>query len=125
MWGGRTPLGIDCSGFTQVVFKICGIRIPRDSSEQVKLGTSVDFVNEAKPGDLAFFDNHEGSIVHTGIILDGGRIIHASGKVRIDFIDHAGINHMDTGKYTHQLRVVKNVIDFLPSGTEMIQPTLF
>ncbi len=124
LWGGRTPFGIDCSGFTQIVYKICGISIPRDSGQQVDLGTAINFVNEAQPGDLAFFDNEEGDIVHVGMILDGGRIIHASGKVRIDFIDHAGINSITTGRYSHQLRVVKNVIDN-PEEIPVLQPSLF
>ena len=112
LWGGRSPFGIDCSGFTQIVYKFAGIEIPRDASKQVNLGRPVDFVNEARPGDLAFFDNGDDKIIHTGIILDGARIIHASGKVRIDFIDHEGINNSETGRYTHHLRVVKNIIDF-------------
>ncbi|MEA3446213.1 MAG: C40 family peptidase [Bacteroidota bacterium] len=129
LWGGRSPMGIDCSGFAQVVYKICGIRIPRDSSKQVKLGTAVNFVNEAKPGDLAFFDDKNGKIVHVGIILEGSRIIHASGKVRIDFIDHEGINNSDTFRYTHQLRVVKNLLEplseFDPLAPDGIQQKLF
>lgn len=111
LWGGRSPVGIDCSGFTQIVYKMSGLNIPRDASQQVRHGVAVDFVNEAHPGDLAFFDNADGVIIHTGIILDQGRIIHASGKVRIDMIDHEGINHSGTRRYTHQLRVVKNIID--------------
>jgi len=112
LWGGRTPFGIDCSGLSQILFKTCGIAIPRDASQQVKCGHTIDFLNESKPGDLAFFDNEEGNIVHVGIIIDANRILHASGKVRIDFVDHAGINNSDTGRYTHQLRVIKNIIDY-------------
>jgi len=111
LWGGRTPFGIDCSGFSQIVYKLSGIDIPRDASQQVDLGIATDFVNEARPGDLAFFDDGEENIIHVGIILDGARIIHASGKVRIDYIDHEGINNSETGRYTHHLRVVKNLID--------------
>jgi gamma-D-glutamyl-L-lysine dipeptidyl-peptidase len=124
LWGGRTPFGIDCSGFAQIVYHICGINIPRDSRQQVEIGTAINFVNEAQAGDLAFFDNEEGEIIHVGIILDAGRIIHASGRVRIDFIDHAGINNLETGKYSHQLRVVQNIIDF-PEDIPQQQPSLF
>ncbi len=116
LWGGRSSFGIDCSGLVQTVFKILGINMPRDAKDQVKLGLTENFINEAKPGDLVFFDNEEGIIIHVGILLDAGRIIHASGKVRIDLIDHAGICNIDTGKYTHQLRVIKNVIDFPNRG---------
>lgn len=125
LWGGKSHFGIDCSGFVQTVFKMIDISLPRDASQQISHGQVIDFVNEAKPGDLAFFDNHEGKIIHVGIILDAGRIIHASGKVRIDLIDHAGICNINTGKYTHQLRVVKNVIDFPNESRENLQTILF
>ncbi len=129
LWGGRTPFGIDCSGFAQIVYKICGVCIPRDASQQVDVGTAVNFVNEAKPGDLAFFDNEEGNITHVGIILGNSRIIHASGVVRIDYIDHEGINNKDTLRYTHQLRVIKNLLEPLseynPKADLGIQQELF
>lgn len=112
LWGGKSLFGMDCSGFTQIVFKILGMSLPRDASQQVKIGKVIDWVNEAQPGDLAFFDNAEGKIVHVGIILDAGRIIHASGRVRIDFVDHAGICNVENGKYSHQLRLVKNIMDY-------------
>lgn len=110
LWGGRSPFGIDCSGFTQLVYKLNGYKIPRDASQQVELGTALSFVEEAEPGDLAFFDNEAGSIVHVGIILDNQQIIHASGSVRVDKFDHYGIFHSDTKKYSHMLRVIKKII---------------
>lgn len=110
LWGGRSPFGIDCSGFTQLVYKLNGYKIPRDASQQVELGTALSFVEEAEPGDLAFFDNEAGNIVHVGIILDNQQIIHASGSVRVDKFDHYGIFHSDTKKYSHMLRVIKKII---------------
>ncbi len=110
LWGGRTPYGIDCSGFTQIVYKLNGMAIPRDASQQVNLGTTLTFVEEALPGDLAFFDNEEGRITHVGIIWDRHKIIHASGKVRIDNVDHQGIFNIDTKRYTHKLRVIKRLL---------------
>jgi len=110
LWGGRSPFGIDCSGFTQIIYKTAGIPIPRDAGEQVKIGTSLSFVEEALPGDLAFFDDDEGRIIHVGIIWKQNKIIHASGKVRIDNIDHYGIFNMDARRYTHKMRVMKKII---------------
>ena len=110
LWGGKSPFGIDCSGFTQLVFKLNGYPIPRDANQQVKLGTTLSFVEEAQSGDLAFFDNEEGNIIHVGMVIDNQQIIHASGCVRIDKFDHYGIFNSDTKKYSHMLRVIKNVI---------------
>lgn len=110
LWGGRSPFGIDCSGFTQLIFKLNGHTLPRDASQQVELGTPLSFVEEAEVGDLAFFDNEQGSIVHVGLIIGPNEIIHASGSVRVDRFDHYGIFHSDTKKYSHMLRVIKKVI---------------
>lgn len=110
LWGGRSPFGIDCSGFTQLVYKLNGYQLPRDASQQVEMGTPLSFVEEAEAGDLAFFDNEEGNIVHVGMILENQQIIHASGCVRIDKFDHYGIFHSDNKKYSHMLRVIKKII---------------
>lgn len=112
LWGGRSPFGIDCSGFTQMVFLMAGENLPRDAYQQAEIGETVDFISEAKPGDLAFFDNDEGKIIHVGIVLEDNKIIHASGKVRIDDIDHNGIFHSEEKFYSHQLRIIKRVIQF-------------
>ncbi len=110
LWGGRTPFGIDCSGYSQILYKINGINIPRDASQQVNMGETVNFIMDAKPGDLAFFDNDDGNITHVGILLGNGEIIHASGKVRVDIIDHQGIYNKELKQYTHKLRVIKDII---------------
>lgn len=110
LWGGRTPFGIDCSGFVQIVARLSGISLPRDAQQQVEEGEMINLISEARPGDLAFFDNAEGHITHVGILLDNEQIIHASGKVRIDTLDHQGIFTNDTKKYSHQLRVIKRII---------------
>ncbi|MDI3521181.1 MAG: gamma-D-glutamyl-L-lysine dipeptidyl-peptidase [Anaerophaga sp.] len=110
LWGGKTFYGIDCSGLVQVVFKTAGIFMPRNASQQIETGQVVSFVEEAKSGDLAFFDNEEGEIVHVGVCLGQGRILHASGSVRIDALDHQGIYNAETRKYSHHLRVIKRVI---------------
>jgi len=110
LWGGKSPLGIDCSGFTQIVYKLNGYKLPRDASQQVELGNPLSFVEEAEAGDLAFFDNEEGNIVHVGILISNEQIIHASGCVRIDKFDHYGIFSSDTKKYSHTLRVIKKIL---------------
>lgn len=110
LWGGRSPLGIDCSGLTQAVFKANGMRIKRDAWQQVEIGEPYSFVEEAQPGDLAFFDNEEGKITHVGIVAGENRIIHASGKVRLDHYDHYGIFTPERGGYTHNLRIIKNIL---------------
>jgi cell wall-associated NlpC family hydrolase len=109
LWGGRSFMGLDCSGFTQIVLKACGISLCRDAHQQAEQGKTIDFIDEAMPGDLAFFDNDEGQIVHTGIILKPGLIIHASGQVRVDSIDHQGIYNNDIQAYTHKLRLIKRL----------------
>ena len=114
LWGGRSPLGIDCSGFTQVIFKMIGIKLARDSKDQVEQGELIDFVEQGQAGDLAFFENRKGKITHVGILLEDRKIIHASGQVRIDKIDHFGIYNEETKKYSHKLRVVKRVLPLLP-----------
>lgn len=110
LWGGRSPFGIDCSGFTQVVYKLNGVALPRDASQQAEIGQTLSFIEESESGDLAFFDNEDGNIIHVGIMLENNRIIHASGKVRIDKIDHQGIFNVDTGDYSHRLRLIKKII---------------
>ncbi len=110
LWGGRSPFGIDCSGFVQVVFRMVGIMLPRDASQQVLQGEPLNFVDEALPGDLAFFGNEEGEIIHVGMVVNDRHIIHASGKVRVDKLDHQGIYNEGTRKYTHNLRLVKRFI---------------
>jgi len=110
LWGGKTPFGIDCSGFTQMVYKLNGYKLLRDASQQATQGEALSFIEESEPGDLAFFDNSEGKIIHVGIIMEDNYIIHAHGKVRIDRLDHSGIYNIERKLHTHKLRVIKKVI---------------
>ncbi len=107
LWGGRSTFGIDCSGFAQTVYKFLNIPLLRDAKLQVTEGEVVGFLQEVNCGDLAFFDDEEGEIVHVGILLNEKEIIHSAGKVRIDKIDSQGILNVDTGLRTHQLRIIK------------------
>jgi hypothetical protein len=110
LWGGKTPFGIDCSGFTQMVYKLNGHKLLRDASQQATQGEALSFIEESEPGDLAFFDNDEGKITHVGIIMEDNYIIHAHGKVRIDRIDHSGIFNYELRNHTHKLRVIKRIV---------------
>jgi hypothetical protein len=110
LWGGRSREGIDCSGFSQLVFRMNGISIERDASQQAKQGETITFLQETRCGDLAFFGNIEGKINHVGIILDEHHIIHATetaGYVVIDKIDQEGIVSKLLRKRTHTLRLIK------------------
>ena len=110
LWGGRTLFGIDCSGFVQIVYKLNGIELRRDASQQAEQGQLVDFLAAATLGDLAFFDNEEGKITHVGLMLSNDKIIHAAGKVRIDPIDDQGIYNAELSRYTHKLRIIKRFV---------------
>ncbi len=108
-WGGRSPMGIDSAGFTQMVFKLVGIKLLRTPEQQVHQGELINFIEQSVPGDLAFFENKVGKITHVGILLPEGRIIHTAEKVRIDRVDHYGIFSEELKKYTHRLRVIKRI----------------
>ena len=110
LWGGRSFFGVDCSGFVHLVYKINGIKMPRDSYQQAEIGTPLTFVEESQPGDLAFFENKDGRIIHVGIMMENQKIIHASGKVRIDTLDSQGIFNKELNEHSHKLRFVRDVI---------------
>jgi len=109
LWGGKSIYGIDCSGLTQQIYKVHGMLLPRDAWQQAELGTTIHLPAEAQCGDLAFFDNAEGKIIHVGMLLSPNEIIHASGQVRIDAFDHQGIFNLDNKQYSHNLRIIKRI----------------
>jgi gamma-D-glutamyl-L-lysine dipeptidyl-peptidase len=106
LWGGRTVLGVDCSGFVQVIFKMMGLDLLRDAKQQIGQGMKVKKLETAQCGDLAFFEK-KNKIVHVGILLSPTEIIHASGKVRTDKIDSKGIIQTESGKRTHKLAGIR------------------
>jgi len=114
LWGGRTPMGYDCSGFVQIIYAVHGIQLPRDAKQQAEVGDTIAFLEEARAHDLAFFENDQGKITHVGMLIDnhfknGLDVIHASGMVRVDKFDHQGIFNSAAGTYTHNLRIIKRV----------------
>jgi len=110
LWGGKTPYGIDCSGFVQMVFKISGYKLKRDTFEQVRQGLMVNSLEEALAGDLAFFSDNEGKIAHVGIIFENSKIIHAHGQVRIDLLNQKGIFNEKNNIQTHKLGCIKRIL---------------
>lgn len=110
LWGGKTPFGIDCSGFTQQIFKLCGYKLKRDAHEQHQQGINVDELAAAQPGDLAFFRKDKNNISHVGIIMEDQDIIHTSGYVRKDKLDENGIFNMELSTYTHTLDGIKRIL---------------
>ncbi len=121
-WGGRSPLGIDAPGFVQMALKLVGIKLLRTAEEQVHQGMLIDFIEQSRPGDLAFFENKAGNISHVGILLPENKIIHVAEKVKVDKIDHYGIFNNELQKYTHRMRVVKRVLP--PDDTQSHENTL-
>lgn len=110
LWGGKSMWGMDCSGFSQIVFKVMNIQLPRDAWQQAEIGEIVTFSNQVKVGDLAFFENENGKIIHVGIMLKPDEIIHASGKVRVDVLDSFGIYNLSLRIHTHKLRFIKRIL---------------
>lgn len=110
LWGGKSPFGIDCSGLTQQLFKLCGYRLKRDARQQFLQGDLVNNLKEAKTGDLAFFKGKNGGITHVGILMENNTILHASGYVRIDTLDENGIFVEEFSTYTHKLEGLKRIL---------------
>lgn len=108
-WGGKSAMGIDCSAFVQLCAKVAGYKLPRDAYQQAQCGEIISSLADAKAGDLAFFKNEDDKITHVGIMLSNDKIIHASGKVRIDTLDLTGILNKETGQHTHALGFIKRI----------------
>jgi hypothetical protein len=110
LWGGRSVYGVDCSGLTQMIFRFFDVALPRDAAHQASCGQTVDFLQQARCGDLAFFDDEEGRIVHVGMLVNEYEVLHAYGRVRVDRIDNSGILNKDEQRRTHRLRIIKRMM---------------
>lgn len=111
LWGGKNAFGMDCSGFTQVFCSIFGISLPRDASQQALLGEPIGFLEETQAGDLVFFENSSGNIIHVGMLVGKDAVVHCSGRLKMSKIDSHGILSDDLKSYTHQLRVIKRIVE--------------
>lgn len=108
LWGGKSSYGVDCSGLIQTLAKVNGYLMPRDAYQQASIGKTIDFAKR-QAGDLAYFKNNSGSIVHVGILSSKDKIIHASGWVREDPIDKTGIFDESRKIHSHHLAEIKRV----------------
>ncbi|MHA6696445.1 C40 family peptidase [Chryseobacterium sp. A301] len=109
--GGRSSFGLDGSAFVQLIFKAMGLRLPRYAKDQAERGEVLSFVGEAQAGDVAFFENAEGQIVHAGIMTENQKIIHVYGHVRMDCLDSSGIFNSELNMHSHKLRFIKRILD--------------
>ena len=109
LWGGKNAMGMDCSGFTQVIMSLFGKPLKRNASEQAEQGRKIADVSKVHAGDLLFFDHEDGKICHVGIAIDSERVIHCSGRVKVEKLDSKGIFNAETGEYSHHLVSIRRV----------------
>lgn len=109
LWGGKNAMGMDCSGFTQVIMSLFGKNLKRNASEQVTQGRKIAALKNVQAGDLVFFDHEDGKISHVGIAIDGNRVIHCSGRVKVEKLDENGIYNAETGAYSHHLVEIRRI----------------
>ncbi|WP_081208217.1 C40 family peptidase [Salegentibacter sediminis] len=111
LWGGTSPKGMDCSGFTKTVFFMNGVVLPRDASQQIHTGEEVDternFENLEK-GDLLFFgkpatDSTAERVIHVGMWIGDNKFIHSMGNVHISNFDKDA-EDFDEYNYNRYLR---------------------
>ncbi|MEK9139189.1 MAG: C40 family peptidase, partial [Bacteroidota bacterium] len=97
LWGGTSPKGMDCSGFTKTVYFLNGVLLPRDANQQWEIGDVVDVQNgleNLRMGDLLFFGfkptaEKKERITHVGIYLGNKKFIHESGDVHVNSFEQS------------------------------------
>ena len=118
LWGGKNAMGMDCSGFTQIILSLFGKKLPRNASEQATCGRKISALTKVKAGDLVFFDHYEptansqqpiAKVTHVGIVIDAERVIHCSGRVKVEKLDETGIFNAETGQYSHHLVSIRRI----------------
>lgn len=109
LWGGKNAMGMDCSGFTQIIMSLFGKNLPRNASEQATCGRMISSLAKAKAGDLVFFAHEDAKISHVGIVIDAERVIHCSGRVKVEKLDETGIFNAETGLYSHHLVTIRRI----------------
>ncbi|PIE32835.1 hydrolase Nlp/P60 [candidate division KSB3 bacterium] len=112
-WGGRSPFGIDCSGFVQAVFRCLGIRLNRDAYQQIHQGDEVSGLHDARFGDVVFFSSAGQGVTHVGIVWQPGYMIHSAIRVRIERLDEKGIFSDIERRYTHQLIAIRRMAEIV------------
>ena len=118
LWGGKNAMGMDCSGFTQTVMSLFGKQLLRNASEQATQGRAIKDLKKAQAGDMVFFEHYEPrvksqesrvKITHVGIVIDPERVIHCSGRVKVEKLDETGIYSTEQGGYTHRLVAIRRL----------------
>ena len=117
LWGGTSTKGVDCSGFTKTIYYMNGMVIPRDASQQVHTGKSIDSIadfSKLDKGDLLFFgrkatDSTLEKVVHVGMWIGDNQFIHSSNMVRVSSVDNNALNfdEYNVSRYLRTQRLLK------------------